>query len=540
MALSTLPALLAERAAAAAETVILRHKDRGIWKPVRWAALAGQVAALAGALAADGFVPGGVGAVLSDSRVEWLVADLAIQAAGGASAGLSPLADAALLTGQLRAVGASIVFVENEEQLDKLWSAREACPALRRIVVFDTKGLRGLDDPTVVALSAFTAPPAAACVTAPDETAAIVFTEGSGRPVRLSHRRLAATLAAATARFAPRAGDTRLAMLPPSFTAERVVGLYLSLACGIVTHFGESADTLEANLREVQPTVLLAVPAQWKRFHDRIDRAAAAATLPQRAVLHTALRLARGGAGLAASPVLTPLRRTLGLERLRLALVAGGALAPELAGWYRALGIDPIEIYGTAECAGFAATPGRAGPTAVPVRITAAGEIALELGDFLPTGDAGTLTEGVLTVAGRLADAIPLPDGALLHPGPIERALGLSPRILGAVVGPGPDGGLHALLWLDAEAVEAWAHARRLMFANYAALTRLPELIALLQTEIDRVNAGAARAHPIRAFRVLERRLAMGDPELTQLGALRRGAVAAPEPREPATTEETP
>ena len=539
MALSTLPALLADRAATAAEVVILRHKDRGIWKPVTWAMLAARVAALAGALAADGFSPGDTGAVLSDARVEWVMADLALQTAGGASAGLSPLADAATLTRQLREIGATTVFVENEEQLDKLWSARAACPALRRIVVFDMKGLRGLDDAAVVGLPGFTGSPLPPATPPAEAPAAILLTEGRGRKVPQSHRQLADTLAAAAARFTPQPGAARLAMLPPSCTAERVLGLYLSLATGTVTHFGESADTLEANLREVQPKVLLAAPAQWKRFHDRATRAAAAATLPQRALLRGALRLAHGGAGGIARPVLTPLRRALGLERLRLALVVGGAMAPELHAWFRALGIDPVEIYGLAECAGFAATPGRAGPAPVPLRVSTAGEIEIDAGGWIATGDAGAVTGGVLHVSGRCADALALPGGGRLHPEPIERALGLSPLILGALVRPGPDGGLHALLWLDAEAVEAWAHARRLMFANYAALAALPEVAASMQPEIDRVNAGLARAYPIRAFRVLDRRLGPGDPELTELGALRRGAFAAVDSREPATTEET-
>ena len=542
MALTSLPALLAERAAAAPEAVILRRKDRGIWKPLRWRELAGQVAALAGALAADGFGPGMTGAILSDTRVEWLLADLALQQAGGAAGGLSPLADAATIAAQLRATGTVILFVENEEQLDKVLTARAECPALRRIVIFDMKGLRDLDDAACIGLAAFAAAAAAAPRVAvdPDAPAAIVFTEGSGRAVTLSHRRLAATIAAAATRFGPVAGDERLAVMPPAHTAERVLGLYLSLATGTITNFGESADTVVENLREAQPTVLLAAPAQWKRFHDRIERAAAGASWLQRALFHAAMRLARGGGGLAARPVLGAVRRALGLARLRLALIAGGTVAPDLIAWFRSLGIDLVEIYGIAESGGLAATPGRAAPPVAKLRLSVAGEIEIEVsGIWIATGDSGALAADVLTVHGRCADAIAGPDGRTIHPAPIENALRLSPFILDALVMPGADSTLAALLRLDPEAVEAWAHARRLAFTSYAALTALPELAALLQTAIDRVNAGPARAMPIRAVHALDRRLAAGDPELTSLGALRRDVLAASCRREPATTEET-
>ncbi len=542
MALTSLPALLADRAAAAPEAVILRRKDRGIWKSLRWRELAAQVATLAGALAADGFASGMTGAILSDTRIEWVQADLAIQAAGGAAAGLSPLADVPTIAAQLRATGAVTLFVENEEQLDKVLTARADCPALRRIVIFDMNGLRDLNDPACVALTAFaTAPPTAARVAAdPDAAAAIVFTEGTGRAVSLSHGRIATTIAAAAARFGPVPGDERLAILPLAHTAERVLGLYLSLASGTITNFGESADTIVENLREAQPTVLLAAPAHWKRFRDRIERDAAAASWLQRTLLRAAMRLARGGGTLAARPVLGAVRRALGLARLRLGLIAGGSVAPELTAWFRALGIDLTEIYGIAETAALVATPGHAGAPAVPLRLTEAGEIEIEAdGTWIATGDAGTLEGGILTVHGRCADAIARADGTTLHPATIEAALRLSPFILDALVTPGADAALTALLRLDPAAIEAWAHTRRLAFTSYAALVALPELVALLQPEIDRVNAGPARSAPIRAFRVLDRRLADGDPELTSLGALRRDVLAAPRRREPATMEET-
>ncbi|HVC58949.1 MAG TPA: AMP-binding protein [Acetobacteraceae bacterium] len=572
--MSTLPDLLRRRMATDGAHIILRRKDRGIWKPVRWAELGATIRGLARALHADGFGPGMVGAVLADTSPEWVFADLALQAAGGLSAGLSPIAGAGEIAAQLRETAASVLFVENEEQLDKALAARATCPALRRIVIFDMKGLRELDDPMCAGLAAFVERGAAApdmwdaTIDAldPDAPAALVYSEGNtgpARPVRLSHRHLATVIEAAARLFDPRAGDERLAVMPMAHVSERVLGLYLALHTGCISNYGESTGTLEENLREVKPTVLLAAPWLWKRFRDRIVLAAGAATWTQRMLFRAAFAVSAAAAGyraggrhpapwtaaaaLLARPMLANVRRELGLSRLRLGLIGGGMVAPELVLWFMALGIDPIEVYGPAESAGLAAAaapgavrPGDAGCPIAPdeLRISAEGEIELSRTKVCPaapedpalgaeawhrTGDVGVLTEGRITVLGGLADMITPPAGTPVHPEPIERALCLSPYIADAlVVGDGRPF-LGCLLRLDSEAVEGWAHAAHVPFASFADLAQAETLHAVLGAEVARVNAGVARASPIRAFRAIDRRLQYGDAELTPLGALRRG-----------------
>jgi long-chain acyl-CoA synthetase len=568
MAMNTLPNLLRGRIASDAARIIMRRKDRGIWKPMSWGELGANVRSLVRAMQADRFGPGMTGAILADTQPEWLQADLALQSAGGVSAGLSPLASVEEIAIQLRDSGACLLFVENEEHLDKVLEARAACPTLHRIVIFDMKGLRGLDDPMCTSFADYLRSAANAAdawdVTIdaldPDAPAALVYAHD--RPVRLTHRNLAATIEAAARLFEPNAADERLAVMPLSHVSERVLGAYLSLQTGCISNFGESAGTLEENLREVKPTLLVAAPLLWKRFHDRIVLAAAAATPIQRLMFRTAFaagsavwdnrtngnraeRLSTAAAWLA-WPVLANVRRELGLSRLRLGLIAGGTATHEMIRWFMALGVDPIEVYGPAESGGLAAAPtpgaicpGDVGYPIAPdlLRVAPDGEIELNSaalhqseaasqssGVWRRTGDAGAMTDGRLTVVGRTADTITLRDGSTVHPEPIERALCLSPYIADALVVGDGQAFPGCLLLLEADAAEGWAHTKRVPFSSFADLANRAELRALLLTEIDRVNHAVARASPIRAFRVIDRRLQEGDPELTSLGGLRRVA----------------
>ena len=567
--MNTLPHLLQRRMTTDATRTIMRRKDRGIWRPMNWAELGTRVRCLVRAMQADGFGPGATGAILADTHPEWLQADLALQSVGGVSAGLSPSAGADEITEQLRDSAARLVFAENEEQLDKVLRARTACPALRRIVVFDMKGLRDLTDPMCTSFAEYMTSGASAADTwdatidalDPDTPAALIYHHH--RPVRLSHCNLAAAIEAATRLFAPNAEDERLVVMPLPHVSERVLGAYLSLHTGCISNFGESSGALEENLREVKPTLLVAPPSLWKRFHDRIALAASAATRIQRVMCRIAIaagvragdnrtsgrRVMPWSAAVAwlAWPVLANVRRYLGLSRLRLGLIAGGTATPDMVRWFMALGIDPIEVYGPAESSGLAAAPapgasrpGDVGYAIAPdlLRVTPDGEIELNSaawyqpeaqsrsnGIWRRTGDAGVMTDGRLTVLGRVGDTITLLDGSAIHPEPIERALCLSPYITDALLVGDGRSFPGCLIRLEPDAVEGWAHDKRVPFSGFADLANTAEVRALLQTEIDRVNRAAARAAPIRAFRAIDRALQEGDPELDSLGGLRRVSV---------------
>ncbi len=563
-----------ERVVAQADRPILCEKQRGIWRGITWAELGRRMRAIGQALRATGFEPGDVACVLADTRPEWVYADLGIQGAGGIAAGVSPAAGADLVGETLRDCAARVLFVENEEQLDKALHARVSCPMLERIVILDMKGLRDLADPMCESLEVFLARGEAydreagrdwehaLAALHPESLAALIHTAGTtGTPksVMLSHRALLAQAENAARLFGLRPRDERLAFMPMSHVMERVLGLYVGLHAGVVSNYVESADTVLENLREVRPTVLAAAPHVWERFHARVTLAVEAATLVQRLLYRWAIAAGERQADRRLAGRRTPawtaldalllrwlvlgnVRRELGLDQLRLALVGGAPVSTALIRWFMALGIDLTETYGQTECAGLAAA-GRPVPYG-EIAVARDGEIlaqgphvfsgywnrpeesarALQDG-WLHTGDLGVVTDGCLHVAGRRHDVVALSSGKSVMAVEIEKELRVSPFITDALLfGEGREL-LSCLVMIDHDAVESWAQANRVPFTGFAALVRADGVRKLIGREIERALGRLGRPGTIGAFRLIEHKLEREDPELTPLMQLRRGIV---------------
>jgi long-chain acyl-CoA synthetase len=352
----TIPALVAERAAAHGGEIVLRKKDHGIWKATTWTELAARVRDIGGGLKAIGFRPGDVACVLAETRPEWAQIDLAILGAGGISGGIHPELDAEPLGAALRGARCRVLFVENEEQLDKALLVREGCPALQRIVIIDMKGLREFADPMCESLQAFAArggdgdwDGGIAAITA--DQPAVLLMPRTGASRTLSHADALHLMANARAMLPLKQGDERLALLPMCHVMERVLGLYLSLDAGVISNYLENPDTTIENLQEVQPTALATDPQIWQLLHARISAAAGGATTLQRLLYGWAISAAGVGGSVALAArigVLRAVRRELGLSRLRCAYIGSGRLAPEIERWVAALGINLVHIDGQA------------------------------------------------------------------------------------------------------------------------------------------------------------------------------------------------
>lgn len=562
---------------------ILRKKDRGIWKSTTWGELGTGVRHIGMGLKAAGFRPGEVACILAETGPTWAMADLGILGAGGISAGLYVTADANTLRAQLRDCACRILFVGNEEQLDKILQIRDDCPQLQRIVIFEAKGLRDFKDPMCETFAAFVERgrdwnathlgdwEAGIAAIAPDDGAALIYTSGAtGAPkgVMLSHRSILFQISNAAALLGQEANDERLAFLPMPHFMERILGFYQSLYSGSISNFVESSETVRENLQEVRPTVMFAPPRIWEQTYFRVAAAANDATSLQRALFRWAMAASRRvadaqrngrepslgqriAAGLGSLLVLQKVRRMIGLDRLRIAGVGGAPVAPELIAWYRALGIELTEFYGLSEAAGLAFV-GRtaAGRLPEPDRLAAFGEMKLSPngeillrgehlfsgywreGAHIPrddnagwfaTGDKAQIDNGVLRLSGRAADLIVTQSGAQIPPSEIETELAFSPYIADALVVGGDAAPLGCLVLLNYDNVEKWAHAQKIVFAGAAELARAKAVRDLIAAEIDRLNKRLAE--PIRGFRLIERRLEPEDPELTPMLKLRRVVV---------------
>jgi long-chain acyl-CoA synthetase len=360
---TSIPGLVTQRASAHAAETILRTKDRGIWKAVSWAALDAKVREIGAALLDAQFGRGDVVAILSETRPEAVYADLAILGCGAASVAIDPDDDQDRVCHQLSSSGSRLAFVENEEQLDKILTVRDRCPALSRVVVFDMKGLRDFSDATCVGLAEFgvvrdaTGWAAAVKAIEADQPAVIQFPrgEGCGLGRTLTHGDLMHMVGAARARLPIQASDERLAVSRLADITERIWGLYLALDARCISNYPEGADTVIENLRELQPTVLGADALVWNHLNTLATARAKAATGTQRLAYEWALRAGRQGGSkgrLADLVVLQAIRREFGLNKLRLAYVGGASVTPAALDWARSLGITIQRVDETAAGAG--------------------------------------------------------------------------------------------------------------------------------------------------------------------------------------------
>lgn len=367
---TSLPAMVFQQAAARPDEVILRKKDRGIWKPVTWTKLLAEAGTLGAALNDAGVASGSVAGTLAAPRPESAYIDLAIIGAGGTSFAMDPDTDAAAVAKMLRRVDCTILFVENEEQLDKVLEIRSTCPALQRVVILDMKGLRDFSDAGFESLADFKARGRrsesqlawreAAAAIEPDHACTLFFAAGADGPIRrLTHRESLEEIARARTVLNLRAGEERLAILSMADPMERLLGFYLALETLTVSNYLEGPETAVENLQELQPTVLAADAEIWRRMMARVEAAAARATRLQRTLYRWALAASeRGGpiAALARALVLQPVRRELGLGRLKIAYVGQPPLSPEVARFATALGIVVKQVGTIATPAGEATT----------------------------------------------------------------------------------------------------------------------------------------------------------------------------------------
>jgi long-chain acyl-CoA synthetase len=565
----------------------IREKKFGIWQPTSWREWLQISKDIAFGLNASGFRPGDVASIIANAVPEWVHADMGILCAGGVSSGIYPTDSSVQVEYLINDSSTKVIFAEDEEQLDKILSCRSRCPTLQKIVVFDMEGLSGFTDPMVLSLAEFMAlgrnheqgnealwDEMIGSRSAGD-LAILVYTSGTTGPPKgamHSNRSVTHQMRHANDLFPSTDAEERLVFLPLCHVAERIGGYYVSLALGSVMNFAESPETVPDNLREVQPTAFLAVPRIWEKFYSGITIALKDATAFQNWMYRNALavgnrmteyrlqgdtpplslRLANRAAYWL---VFRNIRRTLGLDRCRLAFTGAAPIAPDLIRWYLALGLDMREVYGQTENCGVATimpperiklgSVGKAAPWG-EVAISPQGEILIR-GDFLfmgylnqpektaetidakgwlHTGDVGSIdNEGFVKITDRMKDIIITSGGKNITPSEIENQLKFSPYVSDAVVIGDKRPYLTCLLMIDQENVEKYAQDHDIPFTNYASLCRAPEIQDLIHREIEAVNVNFARVETIKKFYLIERQLTPEDEELTPTMKLKRSFV---------------
>ena len=593
---TTFPRLLLDHAKARPQAAALREKVFGIWQTTTWAELALLVRRLACGLAHAGLKRGDHLVVVGDNRPRLYATMLAAQSLGGIPVPLYQDAASTEYVFPLTNAEVRFAVVEDQEQVDKLLELRGQCPLLERIWYDDPRGLRNYDEPGLDSLDALVAAGQAhdtsnarlfedeVAQCQPDDVAAMFFTSGTtGNPkgVVHTHATLLDRAIAGQAFDKLTEREEVLAYMPLAWIGQNIFSYAQWLACGYVVNCPESAATVMIDLKEIGPTYYFAPPRVFEGLLTSVMIRMEDAGRVKRWIFERGMDVARrvGPALMDGKPVgladrlkyrlgnlfvYGPLRNTLGFSRVRVAYTAGEAIGPDLFTFYRSIGINLKQLYGSTETAVFVCLQPdhevKADTVGVPIdgvqiRVQESGEIMVKSPGLLKayyknpqataevltpdgwyhTGDAGFLdAAGHLKIIDRAKDVGRLmggtSDGAMFAPKYVENKLKFFPFIKEAVAFGDKREKVCAFINIDFEAAGNWAERRNLPYAGYTDLAGKPEVLELVRECVEKVNADLAAdtmlaGSQVSRFLVLHKELDADDGELTRTRKVRRGYI---------------
>ena len=593
---TTFPRLMLDHAKARPQAPALREKEYGIWQTTTWRELADEVAALAGGMAEAGLSRGQHIVIVGDNRPRLYACMLAAQSLGAIPVPLYQDAVAAEMVFPINNAEVAFAVVEDQEQVDKLVEVREKCPQLARIWFDDPRGLRKYDVAGLSSLDALIETgrtrlqrepgfyEAAVAQVKPQDVASMFFTSGTtGNPKGVVHtHQTLLDRARAGADFDKLSADEEvLAYLPPAWIGQNIFSYAQWLACGYIVNCPESAATVTIDMKEIGPTYYFAPPRVFEGLLTSVTIRMEDAGAIKKWLFKTFMEVARrvgpermDGKSLSFTDnlmwklgdlfIFGPLRNTLGLSRVRVAYTAGEAIGPDLFTFYRSIGINLKQLYGSTETAVFVCLQpdheARADTVGVPIagveiRLADNGEILVKSAGLLKgyyknpeataevltpdgwyhTGDAGFLdAHGHLKIIDRAKDVGRIlggpNDGAMFAPKYVENKLKFFPHIKEAVAFGDRREKVCAFLNIDFEAVGNWAERRNLPYAGYTDLAGKPEVLELIRECVEKVNADLAQddklaGSQISRFLVLHKELDADDGELTRTRKVRRGYI---------------
>jgi long-chain acyl-CoA synthetase len=606
---TTIVTRLRDRAAAHPDRVCFREKFMGVWRDITWGDYWDEVTSVAHALLALGVEPGDRVAIHSENRPEWVFTDLATVACRAITMGLYPTNPAPEVRYLLSDSGSKILIAEDQEQVDKALEVADELPDLEHIIYMEPRGVRSYDDPRLMWWLDFVELgrqhrakhegelDRLMAAAEPDDAITMIYTSGTTGPPK------GAMLTAANVEFAievliegggftsppPTELDLILSYLPLCHVAERIFTTWFNLGAGCQIHFAESIDTVQLNLREVQPTIFLGVPRIWEKIYASVQIKMASASLAKRINYRFWSRIAgrigdalveTGGNHTATTRLLyavgwlflfRTLKDRIGMRECRFAASGAAPIAPDILRWFMGIGVPMHEVYGMTENAAVATAnrPGRVklGTVGEPypqieLRIvrddgtvvdrppegeSEAGEIqtrhpgvfagywrkpdktaeAMTEDGWLRTGDVGVWVDGThVKIVDRVKDIIITAGGKNVSPSEIENALKASPFVKEAIVVGDQRPFVSALIGIELDTAGDWAQRRQIPYTTYRDLAEKGEVIKLIQGVIDEVNERFASAEQIKKFRMLPKELDHEDGELTATQKVKRAAIA--------------
>ena len=594
---TTFPQLLLQHASQRPQAAAMREKEYGIWQSLSWGDLAVMVEQLAAGLHQAGLQRGDHMVVVGANRPRLYATMLAAQSLGAVPIPLYQDAAAPECVFPINNAEVRFAFAEDQEQVDKLLEVREQCPQLQHIYFDDPRGLRNYDQPGLAGMDELQAAGKAFAAIHPaffrdevakithTDVAAMFFTSGTtGNPKGVVHTHDSLlNRARAGADFDKlTSAEEVLAYMPPAWIGQNIFSYAQWLSCGYVVNCPESSATATIDLKEIGPTYYFAPPRVFEGMLTSVMIRMEDAGSIKRNMFHYFMDVAKrvGPAlmdGLEVSGVdralyalgnvfvYGPLRNTLGLSRVRVAYTAGEAIGPDLFTFYRSIGINLKQLYGSTETAVFVClqpdNQARADTVGVPcagveIKVADNGEILVKSPGLLKeyyknpaataevltadgwyhTSDAGFIdAQGHLKIIDRVKDVGRIKggafDGAMFAPKYVENKLKFFQHIKEVVAyGDGRDR-VCVLINIDFDAVGNWAERRNLPYAGYTDLAQKSQVYELIKECVEKVNADLSAdallaGSQISRFLVLHKELDADDGELTRTNKVRRGFIA--------------
>ncbi|TFV59678.1 long-chain fatty acid--CoA ligase [Mycobacterium sp. PS03-16] len=568
-----------DRVEKSAQREAFRRLDGGAWQSLTWQQAAEEVEALAAGLLALGIEPEQRVAIASSTRYEWILADLAIMCAGGATTTVYPTTNAADTAYILGDSESRVVFAEDTAQLDKLRERREELPNLDKVVLFDGAGdgewVTTLADVIQLGRDHLRSNPSSvrdrADTITTDQLATLIYTSGTtGKPkgVRLPHRAWVYEGQTIAGFDILGEDDLQLLWLPLAHAFGKVL-ISAQLACGFASAIDGRVDQIVANMGTVKPTFMGAAPRIFEKAHAKVVTSQHGAKEKlfnaAFAVGRQVSRLRRAGKpvpphlklahGLFDRLVFSKVRSVFG-GRIRFMISGSAPLNSDIAEWFHAAGLLILEGYGLTETAAGAfinrlehyklGTVGQVFDGS-EVRISEDGEVQIKgpcvmdgyhnlpdktaetLTDdgWLRTGDKGQVDDdGFLTITGRIKDLFKTSGGKYVAPPAIEgRFMALCPYAGHMLVFGESRNFCVALLTLDPDAIAGWADENGLGGTSYAELVKSDRVREMVGEYIDRLNSELNRWETIKKWEILDHDLSIENNELTPSLKVKRSVV---------------
>ena len=595
----TPPAYVREWAQDRPDLVAMREKDFGIWQEITWSQYWQSVLDAAHGLLALGVYEGDRVSIHSEDRPEWVILDMATVAVRAITVGLYPTNPAAEVEYLLSDSGAVVHLVEDQEQADKVMSVIGSLPDMRKIIHLEPRGFRKWrDDERFVSWDEFLeigrshreANPGMVerimAQSTGDDVITLVYTSGTTGPPKgamLTNSNFAfnADVLISVENRTPDGkpigpDDLILTYLPLCHVAERIFSTWSSVSRGPCLNFAESIETVQQNLREIQPTIFFAVPRIWERIHASIAIKGRDGTWFKRLWFGIGMKLARRIGDLRVANegehtalsrflyaigypiVFRAIKERIGLRRVRYAASGAAPIAPEVLRDFLGMGVPLFELYGMTENSAVATCnfPGanKVGTVGVPypgteLRIDElTGEIqtrhpgvfkgywnkpektieAFTEDGWLKTGDVGEWVDGThVKIVDRIKDIIITSGGKNVSPSEIENSLKVSPYVKEAmVIGDGRKY-LSALIAIESDVVGDWATRQQIPYTTYRDLTTKPQVVELIQGVVIETNAKTSHLESIQKFRLIPKELDHEDGELTATQKLKRSSMSS-------------